>query len=67
MNIQEILKKLTNSRLQHIYLGHSCEGNTPNDNCFICNEMMRRGLIPSAEENDLQLAYDMGANPENYN
>ena len=64
MNIS--IQSYSNEQLEKLALQHSCE-NSPDDNCYLCNEMMRRGLIPSAEENDLQLAYDMGANPENYN
>lgn len=60
------IQKYSDGRLQSLYVGHACDGNSPDDNCYLCNEMMRRGLIPSAEENDLQLAYDLGANPNNY-
>lgn len=65
---QSILK-LSDGRLQSLYIGHPCDGNTPDNSCFICNEMARRNLLPSAEEvRDTELlAEEMGAPIHNYN
>lgn len=60
------IQKYSNQTLEQLAFQHDCNGNLPNDNCYICNEMARRGLIPTQEEQDLQLAYEMGANPYSY-
>lgn len=44
------IKELSTERLEQLALQHPCEGNSPDDNCFICNELARRGNIPSVEE-----------------
>ena len=69
MNMLQSIQKMSNERLQSLYVGHACDGNNPNNSCFCCNEMARRNLIPSAEEVQEAelLAEEMGAPIHNYN